>query len=177
MDRPFCVNGQPIVADAAYWVTTTARVANDDEVYQVMKSLSPDYRQVVQDFITGEIAATLRPTTVVRTPATIAAAETQQQMRPMWHLDIGKLVMTFRGPAARRGKHLRRCKLPGRDGFPGKRSLAATDEFPEPDPVQRRPAYAFDASVAAPQSQPVFSITSLHTTSRLIRRLYWLPRS
>ncbi|MGA2725725.1 MAG: hypothetical protein ABSG79_25360 [Bryobacteraceae bacterium] len=47
----------------------------------------------------SEIAATLRPTTVPRAPATIAAAETKQQMRPMWHLDIGKLVMSF---AARR---------------------------------------------------------------------------
>jgi len=95
----YCVNGQPIVADAAYWVTTSARLANDDVVYQVMKSLAPDYHQVVEDFITGEIAATLWPTTIVRAPATIAAAEAKQQMRPMWHLDVGKVVVSF---AARR---------------------------------------------------------------------------
>ena len=91
----YCVNGQPIVEDAAYWVATSARLANDDAVYQVMRALAPQYHQVIENFITGEIAATLRPTTLVRPPATIATAEAKQQMRSMWHLDIGKLVMSF----------------------------------------------------------------------------------
>jgi hypothetical protein len=106
----YCVNGQPISSDGAYWTITSDHLANDSILYKAMHdSVALGYhRDGKNDYITEAIASVLLP------PKQPAAAgqtfmgsrfqsadsdEWQQQLQPILHIDISKLVA---GISARR---------------------------------------------------------------------------
>jgi hypothetical protein len=60
-ESAFCINGTPIVNDAAYWITTSDTVATDTVVYKVLQAEIPDYVQPAEKFLTEQIAGSLLP--------------------------------------------------------------------------------------------------------------------
>jgi len=103
----YCVNGLPIAQDAAYWVTTSDHIANDAVLYKVLQASQKDYHQQKHLYITEEIANSLLPVQQTATssghtirPALRTAvlgdrAEWNHQQRPLFHIDISKLVAGF----------------------------------------------------------------------------------
>jgi hypothetical protein len=97
----YCVNGQPIRSDGAYWVITSDHLANDKLVYKVMAASIPlSYQQLETTYLTGAIAdALIGPEYVIppqsNTKLEAARAEWNQQSRGLVHLDIGKIVAGF----------------------------------------------------------------------------------
>jgi hypothetical protein len=94
----FCVNGQPIRSDGAYWALTSDYLANDKAIYKVMDATKKDsyHEQKKDEFITGAIANALlagASSTPAQPPARIA--EWDQQQRVIGHVDIAKMVAAF----------------------------------------------------------------------------------
>ena len=117
----YCIDGQTIRSDGAYWAITSDHLANDSAIYKVMAATTKDsYHQTaenkfligskpgIKEFLTGAIAEALLP----RVPPPEASAqqrrasdpkpqpeakiaEWDQQLRGMFHVDIGKLVAGF----------------------------------------------------------------------------------
>jgi hypothetical protein len=103
----YCVNGQLIQSDGAYWVITSDHLANDKLIYKVMAASKPLFYHETETgetgkpaFITGAIAEALiskaHPSAPNSSFAPLAAnSEWSQQLRDILHLDIGKLVAGF----------------------------------------------------------------------------------
>jgi hypothetical protein len=103
----YCVNGEPIRTDGAYWVITSDHLANDKAVYSVMASTKDQSYHETEDgetkrpvFITGAIASALIGKAQRKAPNSTfeqkgEEAEWGQQLRNIVHLDIGKLVAGF----------------------------------------------------------------------------------
>ena len=95
----YCVNGQKITDDGAYWVSTSDHLAQDSQLYRVLKSLDTNYHEPLDAFITGEIADELdgqvgkkiRP----KGDNTMGAVEERHQSRPILQLDYAKVVVGF----------------------------------------------------------------------------------
>jgi hypothetical protein len=104
----YCVNGQPIRSDGAYWVVTSDHLAKDPLIYKVMHaSVRDSYHEAENhEYITGCIAKALYPRStrpgeappaseLVKQQPEARTLEWDQQLRKIWHLDIGKLVAGF----------------------------------------------------------------------------------
>lgn len=116
----YCINGQKIADDGAYWVSTSDHLAQDTQVYKVLSSLDQRYHLPKRGlFLTGEIADEIcgratgsasactpqqhsRETREVQkaTPTDDAQAymreiEAFQQQRPILQLDYAKVVAGF----------------------------------------------------------------------------------
>jgi hypothetical protein len=93
----YCVNGQPIASDAAYWVITSDHLAHDNSLYKVMQAtVALHYHKPVPDvFLTESIASELMHGS--SPPAQLSATEIEwrQQERVIAHLDIAKMVAGF----------------------------------------------------------------------------------
>ena len=121
---PYCINGQPIVADRAYWVATSDQLAQDTVVYKDLSALvykdpatltaKPGYAMLMSKlFITSEIADEVtRHGQAVELPAAqrnagktdvkkkgpeadLAMVETGHQNRNLLQLDFTKLVAGY----------------------------------------------------------------------------------
>jgi hypothetical protein len=102
----YCVNGQRVTDDGAYWVGTSDHLAEDNEVYKVLKSLDPKYHMEKKAlFITAEIAGKVfRPGREEASEKQVSAPVAQvgiskieelQQKRPILQMDVAKLVAGF----------------------------------------------------------------------------------
>jgi len=93
----YCVNGQKITDDGAYWVSTSDHLAEDTQVYKVLAALDPTYRQAMTRlFLTGEIEEEIEKQGERRTPEPeMKKAEEYQQIRPILQLDYAKVVAGF----------------------------------------------------------------------------------
>jgi hypothetical protein len=109
----YCINGQPIRADGSYWIVTSDHLANDKLLYKVLAaSIEDGYHETSVEYVTGAIADHLlvspkatavvasskaTPVVTLKTQEEAKKAEWKQQLRPLFHLDIGKLVAGFSG--------------------------------------------------------------------------------
>lgn len=120
----FCVNGQPIQSDAAYWIITSDHLALDKILYKAMAAHSSDYYQEIlkePHFLTASIADGLIKSQNSNTkpllstdqlgclaadqslsppdykPESMPADQLEwiQQQRRLIHLDVAKMVAGF----------------------------------------------------------------------------------
>lgn len=93
----YCVNGQKITDDGAYWVSTSDHLAEDNQVYKVLATLEPMYHQTLARlFLTGEIEEEIERQGGRRTPEPVMRkAQEYQQVRPILQLDYAKVVAGF----------------------------------------------------------------------------------
>jgi hypothetical protein len=96
----YCVNGVPLQADHAYWVTTSDHLAEDKVIYTAMSGLPADYIVNSHDFLTSTIASTKKPDGALNNPGAVSNEETKHQKREIFNLDFGKVVAgySFRQP-------------------------------------------------------------------------------
>lgn len=105
---PYCVDGLPVAADHAYWISTSDRLAQDKILYSALGSLaSKDSHNVSapQDlFLTTAIAReVLRPGASAELSANnsssaernLVTVEQRQQNRKLLQVDVSKLVAGF----------------------------------------------------------------------------------
>jgi hypothetical protein len=105
---PYCINGQPIIPDRAYWVIASDPVAEDQTIYTVMGALYAKYSDSVVPpqltFLSTEIAdeifrpgkpQELRAGKHESAEANLASIETLHQNRKLIQLDINKLVAGY----------------------------------------------------------------------------------
>ena len=105
----YCINGTPIVSDAAYLLVTSDQIVADSAIYKVLPI--PDYAQPIKKFVTEDIADSLFPHALGRiTPASqvaetpvVRVAEDVQQKRPLYHIDFAKVVAGYSGRAPEGG--------------------------------------------------------------------------
>lgn len=90
----YCVNGSPIVTDAAYWVSTSDHLASDSVIYKTMAALPESYHWSRGHFLTRDLT-----TSTLKSPKGTLEdqkeAEGEHQQRGIVHLDVGKLVAGF----------------------------------------------------------------------------------
>jgi hypothetical protein len=120
----YCINGQKVTNDGAYWVSTSDHLADDNQVYKAFTALETRYHLRKKGlFVTGEIADEVcghgtmpamktsactqdahdRETketskTFDRTPdaqSSMSEMEKRQQKRPILQLDYAKVVAGF----------------------------------------------------------------------------------
>jgi len=96
----YCVNGLPLQADHAYWVTTSDHLAEDKVIYTAMSGLPSHYVVKSREFLTANIVSTSSPEAPSVGPDSITNDEIRHQKRGIFQLDIGKVVAgySFRQP-------------------------------------------------------------------------------
>jgi hypothetical protein len=105
---PYCVNGLPVAADHAYWISTSDQLAQDKILYSALGSLaSKDSHNVSAPrdlFLTTAIAReVLRPGSPAEFSANnsssveknLVTVEQRQQNRKLLQVDVSKLVAGF----------------------------------------------------------------------------------
>jgi hypothetical protein len=102
----YCVNGQRVTDDGAYWVGTSDHLAEDNQVYKILRGLDDKYHMRKKKlFITGEIAdevfrhgreeASEKLVTAPVAQLGMSRIEELQQKRPILQVDSAKLVAGF----------------------------------------------------------------------------------
>jgi hypothetical protein len=102
----YCVNGQRLAGDNAYYVATSDHLAQDKQVYKVLKDLDPEYHAGKHNlFITGEIADEVfrhdrdewseQMVAALNPDIGINKVEELQQKRPILQVDFAKWVAGF----------------------------------------------------------------------------------
>ncbi len=108
-DSSYCINGTPIVSDAAYSIATSDNIVADAAIYKVLQSSVPDYVRHPDYFLTTLIAESLfmQPDTQVvsgtKQKSLLLTAEAQQQSRPLYHVDFAKVVAGYSNRAPEGG--------------------------------------------------------------------------
>jgi hypothetical protein len=122
---PYCVNGQKVTDDGAYWVSTSDHLARDKQIYKGLDTLDAKYHQKkTRLFLTGEIEdeilghciarasedgappskmedcetkkASNTPASTTRPPETgMNKVEEHHQVRPILQLDYFKVVAGY----------------------------------------------------------------------------------
>ena len=97
---PYCVNGNPIADDGAYWISTSDHLANDELTYKALKSLPNGYHrpgdgQYLTRVIQKSILGGMRDE-----PGKNIAKESAHQQRSIVHVDVFKAVagVSLRSP-------------------------------------------------------------------------------
>jgi hypothetical protein len=102
----YCINGQSLAPDRAYWLTTSDGLADDQVVYKDLGAWTKKNTSYSEDphydkkserlFLTTEIAdEILRNRDQSPPQPTLAFLENQHQARPLFQLDFAKLVAGF----------------------------------------------------------------------------------
>lgn len=102
----YCVNGQRLTDDGAYWVATSDHLAEDNQVYRLLKNLDATYHLKKKNlFMTGEIAdeifrrnrdeASEKLVKAHDADIGMRKVEELQQKRPILQVDFAKWVVGF----------------------------------------------------------------------------------
>lgn len=102
----YCINGQEIADDGAYWVATSDSLANDSQLYKVLQAQNASYHMLKKElYFNGEIgdeaAKHDQPHVLsdknqqINPQTSVALVEQAQQMRSIWQVDFTKLVGGF----------------------------------------------------------------------------------
>lgn len=102
----YCINGQFVADDGAYWVATSDHLAQDTQLYKVLSGLDPRYhlkkpglsltREITDEvYVHGSRGASEALASAPDAQSGMRKIETYQQKRPILQLDYAKAVAGF----------------------------------------------------------------------------------